>query len=222
MGKTLWWLAPLALPALAMAARRAQAKRRTLSVQAAGEFRARPDTAVVELALETESGELKEAYVQAQVEAERVRARLRSSGFAPEAALWGEFQVSSGDGKYRLRAGADLVIPELRMLDPLVAALSGMGLKPLASISFRLRNVSAAEEEAVAEACRNAHRRAVALARHLNLGLGDLQAVRLDQMASGAPARVSLSVEGGEAAAPSTPQEIIVTASVSAVYRLDD
>lgn len=217
MANRIWWLAPL--PLLAAAALK-QSRRRasTLTVRALGQHRARPDSAVVELGIEAASPEIKEAYIHLQIEAERVRARLRASGFAPEPVQWGQFQLQPVESGFLLRASAELHIPELRMLDPLVAALSAEDLQSVRGISFRLRDTAAAEQAAVAEACRNAQRKAVALARDLGSVLGPVQAVRMGRVRGARQGYRSLRVAAE--AAPFAPQELTLAASVTAVYRL--
>ncbi|MGH9475823.1 MAG: SIMPL domain-containing protein [Terriglobales bacterium] len=205
-----------------------------VSVTAQGSFRSAPDAAEVYLQVQGQNPDLKTAYAEAQSQAEQVRALLRAHGFTPQEAHWSGYQVqpnmdyrSHRVTSYSVHNDVQLEITDFAKIGPLLDDASGKGLNALRSVSFALKHMQAAKAAAIADGYGKAHAEAEALAKAAGLRLGSLATATVDTSGGASvplPRMMAMSAAEAGAPAPSagfSPQEITVSASITAVYRLE-
>lgn len=202
----------------------------TIAVAAEGQFQATPDTAVVELQMSGQNGNLKAAYAEAQTQAQQVRGILRDQGFAPEQAHWSSYRVQPNiDYKthrvtdYTVTVTADLSLTDFTKIGPMVDAFGQAGLSALRGVRFELKDIAAAKSAAIQDAYRQVHREADALAMAAGRKLGALDSASVDVSLPGVIRPMAMMARANSAPAPTeefTPETITVNARVNAVFRL--
>jgi hypothetical protein len=205
----------------------------TITVASQGHFEAAPDTAVVNWEITGENASLKAAYAQAQSQAEQVRALLTRQGFTPQQAHWTSYQVQpQWDYKahrvtsYSVSTSLRLEFTDFQKIGPLLDAAGSAGLTALRGVSFELKDMDAARAAAIADGYRQTHQEAAALAAAAGRHLLGLSHASIDVAAPFAPVPMMARAMVAGAAAPPptasfTPQDITVTARITAVYRLN-
>ncbi|MGH9412652.1 MAG: SIMPL domain-containing protein [Terriglobales bacterium] len=204
----------------------------TVTVTAQGSFRTAPDTAVVSMDVTGQSHDLKAAYAQAQSQAAAVRSLLRQQGFRPEQAHWSGLQVQPNvDYKthqvtsFTVRNDLELDFTNFVRIGPLLNAAPGHGLTALRSITFVLKHPEKAKAAAIADGFNHARDEATVLAQAAGLPLVALQSVTVDTSSISPrpmPRFMAMAAVAGARAptAQFTPQEINVTANITAVFTL--
>jgi len=204
----------------------------TVEVSVQGEFHAEPDTALVQMEITGQGAALQAAYAQAQAQAEQVRSLLRRQGFRPAQAHWSGYQVQPNvDYKtqrvkdYTVTTSLRLEISDFAKIGPLVDAAGAAGLNALRGVSFELKDMDAAKAAAIADGYRRAEAEAEALAHAAGRQLAGLSRATVD-VSTPSPRPVLYAMASSRmagAVAPTaefTPQQITVTARISAVFRL--
>lgn len=229
MRKAIWFLL-LSLPLCALA--QAPRPRPSVTVTAQGSFKSAPDTAIVFWQITGQNPDLQSAYSQAQSQAAQVRALLAAHGFTSAQAHWSGYQVQPEMDYKSHRVTGYLVSNDLRLeisdftkIGPLLNDASGKGLTALRSVSFTLHDMAAAKAKAIADGYAKAKAEAEALAKAADMRLDGLETASVDTSGGGVvPVPRMLAMSAAEVApAPVeqfSPQEITVTASINAVYRL--
>lgn len=220
-------IAFLGWAALSLPAQQALAR---VQVSAQGEFRANPDTAVVQMEVTGHDRDLKVAYAQAQSQAGQVRMLLQQQGFSPQQAHWTSYQVQP-NLDYRTRNVTDysvttslqVEVSDFSKIEPLVEAAGSNGLSALRGVSFELKDMEVAKAAAIADGYRKARQEAEALARAAGRQIQDLESASVD-VSLPSPAPVLMEARAAMAApapmAEFSPGEITVTAHITAAYRL--
>lgn len=222
---------------LAGGAARAQqlpdASANTVQVSAEGQFKADPDTAMVQMDITGQNANLKTAYAQAQAQAEQVRTLLLQQGFTPEQAHWSSYSVQPNlDYKtrkvtdYTVSTALQLETTDFAKLGPLLQAFGAAGLNALRGVSFELKNMAAAKSKAIADGYRQTRQEADALALAAGRRILALSYASVDVSSSVPMPQIRMLAQAGMAAVPApteqfTPRQITVTARVSAVYRMN-
>lgn len=230
MRKTVCVAALLLTPALALAQAKAP-NAPTVTVAAQGSFKTAPDTAVVSMEVTGQSVDLKTAYAQAQSQAAEVRMLLRQQGLRPDEAHWSGFQVQPNvDYKthqvtsYTVRNDLELKLTDFARIGSLLNAATGKGLNALRNVSFELAHPEKAKAAAIADGFAKARGEAAALARAAGVALAGLQSVTVDTSGGFVRPMPRFTAMAAEAVpAPTeqfTPQEITVTANITAVFNL--
>ena len=205
----------------------------TVEVSVQGEFHAEPDTALVQMEITGQGAALQAAYAQAQAQAEQVRSLLRRQGFRPAQAHWSGYQVQPNvDYKtqrvkdYTVTTSLRLEMSDFAKIGPLVDAAGSAGLNALRGVSFELKDMDAAKAAAIADGYQRAQAEAEALAHAAGRQLSGLSRATVD-VSTLAPRPVLYAMASSRmAGAPAptaefTPQQITVTARISAVFRLN-
>jgi uncharacterized protein YggE len=209
----------------------------TIYVGADGRFEAPPDTAVIQFNISAQESTAGAAYDRASKAAQQIRDILRSNGIEPKQAQIGFFAVNpvydyrTPKRKlvgYRVDSSVTLKLKDFSKVAPIVQQLSDMDVTENQTVSYALENIDAAKVRAVQDAFQRARAEADALARAGGRTLGEMSYASAD---TSEPIRVvqpmmrarAMAV-GGEMAPPPTaeftPQNIVVTARVNAMFVL--
>jgi uncharacterized protein YggE len=222
---------PVAIPPLQSQA--PQPAPNSLEVSADGEYRADPDTAIINFDIEGKASQVAAAYADAQRQAEQVRALLRANGIAPSAAHLTTYQVEP-DTDWRTRkitgytVTAEIILEtrDFSKLGPILGQAGAEGMPALRSVTFTLGDLEQAKANAVADAYRKAHAAGEVLAKAAGVRLGTLiwASVDVHQPSPIRPmiyARTAMLAAAPAPTAEFTPQQIKVTAHVHAIIRLE-
>jgi uncharacterized protein YggE len=228
----------LLLSGIAMAQDRptVTAQPNTVFVGADGRFEAAPDTALVQFNISAQEETSRAAYDRASRAAEQIRQILRSNGIEPKAAEIGYFSIQPVyDYKtakrklvgYRVSASTSLKLKDFSKIGPIVQQLADTDVTDNQSVSYTLEDMDAAKTRAVEDAYRRARESAGAVARAGGRTLGELSYASVDTFEN---VRVfqpmmprALGVAAERVAPPTqefTPQSIVVTAHVNAMFAL--
>lgn len=211
---------------------------RTIRVSGVGEFRAQPDLASVNFAVETTAATAEEAgasnadrmtrVIEALMAAGVARSEIRTSGYS----LYPEYAQDSRPGGelepprirgYRARNQVTARTRDLAEVGTLIDAGLAAGANSLAGVGFELENSDAAEAEALSRAVADARRAAQTMADALGVTLGPV----LDASTDSQPIRPMyrgdvVQMEMARAApTPIEPGEQTVTASASLVFSIE-
>jgi uncharacterized protein YggE len=210
----------------------------TVFVGAEGRFEANPDTALLQFNISAQEDTARGAYEHASKAAEQVRQILRSNGIEPKAAEIGFFSLQPVyDWKtpkrnlvgYRVNANVSLKLKDFSKIAPIVQQFADTDVTENQSVNYTLEDMDAAKTRAVEDAYRRARESATAVARAGGRALGELSYASVDtfenvRIVAPTPLRAMANVRM-EAAAPApteefTPQNIVVTAHVNAMFTL--
>ena len=210
----------------------------TVFVSADGKFEANPDTALVQFNISAQEESSRAAYDRASKSAEQIRQILRSNGIEPKAAEIGFFSLQpvydfrTAKRKlvgYRVNANVSLKLKDFPKIAPIVQQLADSDVSENQSVSYTLEDMDAAKTRAVEDAYRRARESAAAVARAGGRSLGELSYASVDTFEN---MRIVAPMAGRpmanmrmEAAAPApteefTPQNIVITAHVNAMFTL--
>ena len=210
----------------------------TVFVGADGKFEANPDTALVQFNISAQEESSRAAYDRASKAAEQIRQILRSNGIEPKAAEIGFFSLQpvydfrTAKRKlvgYRVNTNVSLKLKDFSKIAPIVQQLADSDVSENQSVSYTLEDMDAAKTRAVEDAYRRARESAAAVARAGGRTLGELSYASVDTFENvrivAAMASRPMANMRMEAAAPApteefTPQNIVVTAHVNAMFTL--
>ena len=233
-------LALLVFPALAaaQATPTVTAQMNTVFVGADGRFEAAPDTALVQFNIAVQEEQSQDAYQHASKAAEQVRQILRANGLEPKSAEVGFLQIQPVyDWRakrklvgYRVSTAVRLKLKDFSKISPILEQLSAMDYTEGLSLSYTLDNLDAAKVKAVEDAYRRAREEAQAVASAGGRTLGEVSYASVDTyeqvriLTAPAPSPMTMRAAGAEAAPAPTaefsPQQIVVTAHVNAMFAL--
>ncbi len=205
----------------------------TIDVSVQGRFEAQPDTAVLGIDIRGQSRDLKTAYAQAQQQAEQVRTLLRKQGIPADAAQLGSYQVQPNiDWKthklidYSVVTHIEVDLKDFSKVGPLVDAAGEAGLPAFDRVSFDLKDMRKARQQAIADGYQKALAEAQELAQLAQRRIQKLRYASIDVAEPGPifPRPVMMArAAAGAAPAPTeqfTPQKITVTAQVRASFEM--
>jgi uncharacterized protein YggE len=209
----------------------------TVFVGAEGRFEAAPDTAELQFNLAPQEATAKEAYDHASRAAEQIRQLLRGNGIEPKSAEIGYFSISPVyDWRqpkrkllgYRVTSAVTLKLKDFAKVAPLVQQIADIDVTDNQSLSYILQDMEAAKIKAVENAYQHAHSEAEALAKAGGRTLGELSYGSVDvaeQSRPIAPMSRLMAMNGAAASEPPpnaefTPQHVVVTAHVNALFAL--
>lgn len=213
------------------------AQTNTIYVSAAGQFEAAPDTALVHFNIAAQENTSRAAYDRAAKAAEQVRGLLRSNGINPKEAHIGFFSLApvydwrTAQRKligYRVSTAVELKLKDFGKVGPIVEQLANIDVTENQSINYTLEEIDAAKIKAVEDAFRRARSEAAALAQAGGRSLGELSYASIDSVEyprpfAAAPRAMALKAAPAEQVPPTaefTPQTVIVTSRVSALFGL--
>lgn len=238
MQTTLWLVALLALTSVFGFAQAptATVQPNTVYTGADGKFETAPDTALIQFNINAQADNAKDAYAQAQKQAEQVRQIMRSNGIDPKSAEVGFYSIQPMyDWKnpkskvvgYRVSTSVTLKLKDFTKIGPMTQQLADAAVSDSQSVSYTLENIDEAKGKAVEDAYRRAHANAEALARAAGRTLGDLSYASVDTfenvrpMPMPAPRVMAMKAEAAPAPTEQfSPQNVNVTAHVNALFNL--
>lgn len=203
----------------------------TIEVSVQGRFEAAPDTAVLGIDIRGQNRNLKTAYAEAQKQAEQVRTLLREQGIPADEAQLGSYQVQPNiDWKthklidYSVVTHLEVDLKDFAKIGPLVDAAGQSGLPAFDRVSFELKDLQKAREQAIADGYRKALAEAQQLAQLAHRSIQKLQYASVD-VAEPGPIYPRPVMMARAAAAPApteqfSPQKITVTAQVRASFEM--
>jgi uncharacterized protein YggE len=220
-----------------------QAQANTVFVGADGKFEAPPDTALVQFNISAQEETAKAASDRAQKAADQIRQILRNNGVDPKDAQIGFFSIQPVyDYRkptrklvgYRVNSSVNLKLKEFTKVAPITQQLSDMDVTENTSVNYTLENMDNAKVRATEDAFQRAKAEATAIAQAGGRALGELSYASVDTqeqirplpMPMRAMAMDKFGVAGANAAAQApvpadfTPQQVIVTAHVNAMFAM--
>ena len=208
----------------------------TVLVGADGKFETAPDTALIQFNISAQADSAKEAYDQASKEADATRQVLRANGIDPKSAEIGFFSLNPiYDWKnpkrkivaYQVTTSVSLKLKDFSKIGPVTQQLADASVSESQALSYTLESTEEAKAKAVADAYRRARASAQSLATASGRTLGELSSASVDTFenirVAPLPRRAMPMAMAAAAPAPTeefTPQNITVTAHVSAVFVL--
>lgn len=214
------------------------AQANTVWVGADGKFEAAPDTAVVQFNISAQEDTSKAAYDRASKAAQQVRDLIRGAGVDPKEAEIGFFSLApvydyrTPKRKlvgYRVSSSVSLKLKDFSKVAPIVQQLSELDVTENQTVSYTLENIDTAKVRAVEDAFQRARAEAAALARAGGRTLGEMSYASADTyeqvrvLAQPMVKARAMTMAAEAAPAPTaefTPQNIVVTAHVNAMFTL--
>lgn len=211
---------------------------RTIRVTGVGEFRAQPDLATLQFAVETTGTTAEEASVENAARMERVIAALVAEGIARGEiqtsgySLFPEYVEQRGPGieqgpprirGYRALNQVSVRTRAMQEIGALIDAGLAAGANRLNGVSFTIDDAGAAESEALSLAVADGRRAAETMAQALGVRLGQI----LDASTSSQPIQPFYREMAQDmrmemaAATPIEPGEQTVRATASLVFAID-
>lgn len=199
-----------------------------VTVVGVGTARATPDTARVEIGVETEADTTADALAENNTQVQRVIDRIQQLGVEEADIQTSSFNISPSynrDGDeitgYTVRNTVNVTIRDLAQAGDVLDEVVAVGANRVFGISFSVDDPAALQETARAAAVANARARAEQLADAAGVTLGDVLVIT-ENIGAGPPVPV-LSAPSADTAAESVPvqsgqQEI--SASVQITYAL--
>jgi uncharacterized protein len=207
----------------------------TVSVNADGKFEVAPDTALIQFNISAQADNAKEAYDQAAKQAEATRQVLRNNAIDPKTAEIGFFSVNPQYDwtkpkhkiiGYQVRTSVSLKLKDFSKIGAVTQQLADASVSESQSVSYTLDTTEDAKSKAVADAYRRAQDSAQALATASGRTLGALVYASVDTfenihvMAPMVGRAMAMKAEGPAPTEEFSPQNVTVTARVSAVFGL--
>jgi uncharacterized protein len=207
----------------------------TLYVGADGKYEAAPDTAVIQFNISVEDATSAKAFEGASRDVETVRQVLGNNGIEPKAATVGfmsvqpvyEWKPKQRVIGYRVTTDVTLKTKDFSKVGPITQQLADANVSEAQTVNYTLEGMDEAKNRAVEDAYRRARNSAETLARASGRLLGDLSYGSLDTFENSRPgprmARAMTTMTNAAPPPPTeefTPQSVIVTAHVNAVFNL--
>lgn len=207
----------------------------TLYVGADGKYEAAPDTAVIQFNVSVQDDTSQKAFEGASKDMEKVRQVLRNNGLEPRVATVGfmsvqpvyEWKPRQRVIGYRVTTDVTLKLKDFSKVGPITQQLADANVSETQTLNYSLENMDDAKNRAVEDAYRRARNSAETLARASGRALGELSYASVDTFENPRPVpRMARAMTAMANAAPPppteefTPQSVIVTAHVNAVFNL--
>jgi uncharacterized protein YggE len=218
-----------------------QAQMNTVFVGADGKFEAAPDTAQVQFNISAQEDTAKAASDRASKASDQIRQILRNNGVAPKDAQIGYFSIQPVYDyrkparklvAYRVNSSVTLKLKDFTKVGPITQQLSDMDVTENTSVSYTLENMDSAKVRAVQDAFQRAKTEAAAVAQAGGRALGELSYASVDTQEqirpipfTVRPLMMEKAAVAGAQPQPApvqefTPQEVVVTAHVNAMFAL--
>lgn len=209
----------------------------TIQAGADGKFEANPDTAILQFNISAQQNTAQAAYAQAAKDTDQVRQVLRTNGIEPETAHFSSYSTQpvydyrNPKRKivgYRVDVEVSLKLKDFSKVAPIIQQLADTDITENQSVQYTLENMEAAKIKAVQDAFRKAREIANAVAETSGRSLGELSHASVDvnentHFVSPMPRMMAMNAGAAPPPAPNeefSPQTIIVTAHVNAVFEL--
>jgi uncharacterized protein YggE len=200
---------------------------RQVSVAGHGEVKGRPDTATVQIGVESEAATAKEALAQNTAQAQAIQQKLKDLGVAEKDLQTSNFNVNptyGSDGRqitgYHVSNSVTVTIRNLDQAGALLDQVVQAGANSIYGISFSVEDPQKLLEQARQEAMANAKARATQLASAGGAAIGDVLVIN-----ENANAPVPLPMAGRaeaaqDAAVPVQPGQQSFSVDVQVTYGL--
>jgi uncharacterized protein len=206
---------------------------RTIEVDGTGETRTSPDTADLNLAIDTHARTAEEAATNNAAQATKVIDALKAK-------LGDKGKITTGgyslDPEYDQRPNAKPTIigynaqnavtvrtGALDLVGALIDTAIAAGANRVNSLNFSVKDDTKARTEAIAIATRDAHAQAEALASALNVKLGKILKATTVSQQQPIPIRMgrAMAMSAASVATPVEPGEVTVPATVSLTFEIE-
>jgi uncharacterized protein YggE len=207
----------------------------TVYVGADGKYEAAPDTAVIQFNISVQDETSEKAFEGASKDVEKVRQVLRNNGLEPKTATVGfmsvqpvyEWKPKQRVIGYRVSTDVMLKTKDFSKVGPITEQLADANVSETQTLNYTLQAMDEAKNRAVEDAYRRARNSAETLARASGRLLGDLSYASVDTFENPRPVpRMVRAMTATANPAPPppteefTPQSVMVTAHVNAVFHL--
>jgi len=206
----------------------------SISVTGEATIRARPDTVTITLGVQSEAITAAEAADWCSSAMNRVIAAVRGAGVPRDnvqtanLSLWPQYDYYSEKGRgdiigYRASNQIILTWDQLDKIGDLIDAAVRGGANTISGMSFSLADSESLYLEAVAEAVRDAHRKAGAMAAAAGVSVGGVKNMSLDSHYSGPIVmRESLAMDmAGAGGVPVEPGQVEMRVTVRVEYGIE-
>ena len=203
-----------------------------LTVYGHAELKFKPDIATLTIGVTTQALRQADAARENAVKITAVLSALRGAGVADKDILTSGYDVEPQyDDQatppvltgYQVSNTVDVTIRDLDRAGAVIDGATQAGATNVSGLSFDLADRTAAEQQALAQAVREAGAKAEAMARAAGITRGPLLSLSEGTAATVQPFVMARSLMAAAPAAPETPiqsSQVTVTADVTAVYAL--
>jgi uncharacterized protein len=212
------------------------AQQNSIFVGADGKFESAPDTAQIQFSVSVQDETSQVAFQRASKNVDQVRQVLRANGIDPKSANIGflsvqpvyEWRPKQHVVGYRVTTDVTLKLKDFSKVGPITQQLAEANVSETQTLNYSLENIDEAKNHAVEDAYRRARNSAETLAHASSRTLGELSYASLDTYENPhvvMPRMMARAATASAAAAPApteefTPQTVIVTAHVNALFNL--
>jgi uncharacterized protein YggE len=212
------------------------AQQNSIYVGADGKFESAPDTAQIQFSVSVQDETSQIAFQRASKNVDQVRQVLRANGVDPKSANIGflsvqpvyEWRPKQHVVGYRVTTDVTLKLKDFSKVAPITQQLAEANVSETQTVNYALENIDEAKNHAVEDAYRRARNSAETLARTSGRALGELSYASIDTYENPhvvMPRMMARAAMASAAAAPApteefTPQTVIVTAHVNALFNL--
>ncbi len=204
---------------------------RTIEVDGTGETRTSPDTADLDLAIDTQGKTAEEAANRNAALATKVIDALKSKLGDKGKITTGGYSLNPEYDQrpsqkptiigYNAQNTVTVNTGALDLVGPLIDSAIAAGANRINSLSFTVKNNTKARAEAIAIATRDARAQADALATALNVKLGKVVKATTVSEARPIPIRMGRAMAMSAEATPIEPGEVTVPATVSLTFEIE-
>jgi uncharacterized protein len=184
---------------------------RQITVIGNGEVRARPDTAIIQIGVETTAGTTQEALNQNNTQAQALIDKLAELGIEKKDIQTSNFSIYANyenDGRtitgYTVSNMVSVTVRQLDSAGALLDQAVGVGANRVYGINFNVAEPSALLNQAREQAIVNARANAELLARAAGATLGQVLVVT-ENVGSGSPIPLPMAMDRAEAAGGAVP-----------------
>jgi len=201
---------------------------RQVSVAGHGEVKGRPDTATVQIGVESEAATAKEALAQNTAQAQAIQQKLKELGVAEKDLQTSNFNVNptyGNDGRqvtgYRVSNSVTVTIRNLDQAGALLDQVVQAGANSIYGISFSVADPQKLFEQARQQAMADAKARATQLASAGGSAIGDVLVINENVNAPPVPFPMAARAEAAQdTAVPVQPGEQSFSVDVQVTYGL--
>ena len=202
---------------------------RQVSVVGHGEVKGAPDTATVQIGVETEAATAKDALAQNSAQAQAVQEKLRNLGVDAKDIQTSNFTINptyGNDGRqvtgYHVSNMVTVKIRQLDQAGTLLDQVVQAGANSVYGVSFSVENPEALLDQARKAAVENAKARATQLAGASGAAIGDVLVISENVAAQPIPMPMAARAEAAAAgqAAPVQPGEQSFSVDVQVTFAL--
>jgi uncharacterized protein len=184
---------------------------RQVTVVGHGEIKGRPDTATVQIGVETEAGAAKDALAQNNTQAQAIQQKIKDLGVAEKDIQTSGFNIGpvyGSDGRqvtgYHVSNMVTVTIRKLDQAGTLLDQVVQAGANSIYGISFSVENPQTLLEQARQQAMQDAKARASQLATAGGAAVGDVLVIS-ENIGAQPPAPMPMAARADAAQAPTVP-----------------